>query len=371
MKSVFFLSLMNGGAWGGSEEIWYRTALWMCKNNYKVGIGCFDWEGKQERLNKLKQAGCIVYLLPNKKGLFKNRAIKKILDLIPFAEYNLTAVNQGGWEEILHAPFKDLYKRLPNYVILNHNYYENATLSSKKQKLLKQWLTSAQMNFGATGKIFEVIEKKFSINVGKKTTLVNPITFQPETEPSAYPPLTNEGCTWVMLAELDLARKSQDLLVNVLASAKWKERNWQLHFYGKGKDMGLLEGMIKLSGLENKIFLKGFTTDIKRTLQSCHALLQCTRIDAMPIAVVEAMAMARPCVVSNIGDMPLWVQDEFNGFVCTDTDEQGIDQALEKCWQQKNNWEIMGKRSFDIFIKKYPQPYEEKVADMLVNSGRQ
>ena len=87
MRSVFFLSLMNGAAWGGSEEIWFRTALWMCKNNYRVGICCYDWEEKQGRINKLKESGCNIYLLPNEKGLFKKRAIKK--GLIPFLLMNI------------------------------------------------------------------------------------------------------------------------------------------------------------------------------------------------------------------------------------------------------------------------------------------
>ena len=367
MRSVFFLSLMNGSAWGGSEEIWYRTALWMCKHNYKVGIGCYDWEEKQDRINKLKEAGCNIYLLPNKKGLFKNRAIKKVLDSIPFAQYDLTLVNQGGWEEILHAPFKDLYKRLPNYVITNHNYNEKAVLPFTKQKLLQQWVSNAKINFGATEKIFDVIERKFNISIEKKETLVNPITFQPDLQPCPYPAFTNDGCIWVMLAELDTARKAQDILIQTLSSEKWKARNWQLHLYGKGKDKDMLEKLITSSGLQNKVFLKGFTSNIKQTLQGCHLLLQCTRIDAMPLSVVEAMSMARPCVVSKVGDMQVWVEDGVNGFVCNAVTVAGIDEALENCWQQKANWATMGKNAFETFIKKYPQPYEEKIAEIFNN----
>jgi glycosyltransferase involved in cell wall biosynthesis len=363
MRSVFFLSLMNGAAWGGSEEVWFRTALWMSRNNYRVGIGCYDWKEKQDRINKLKEAGCHIYLFPNKKGLFKKRAIKKTLGSIPFNDYKLVVINQGGWEEVLHAPFKDLYKQLPGYVIANHNYNENAVLSSAKQKLLQQWISGAQMNFGATEKTFEVIERKFNISIDKKQTLVNPITFQPDNHPTPYPAFNNS--IWVMLAELDTSRKAQDVLIKTLSSAKWKARNWQLHLYGKGKDRDMLEKLILGSGLENKVFLQGFTSNIKQTLQDCHLLLQCTRIDAMPLSVVEAMAMARPCVVSKVGDMPVWVEDKVNGFVCNDITEHAIDETLENCWQQKNNWAAMGKNAFDTFIKKYPQPYEEKIAEIL------
>ncbi len=365
MKSVFFLSLMNGASWGGSEELWYRTALWMCKNNYRVGIGCYNWEEKQDRINKLKEAGCNIYLLPNKKGLFKKLAVKKTLDSIPFSEYNLVVVNQGGWEEILHAPFKNLFKRFPNYVITNHNYNENAVLSFGKQKLLQQWISNAQMNFGATEKIFEVIERNFNLVIENKSTLVNPITFGPDAEPYPFPAFTNDECIWIMLAELDTSRKAQDILIQALSSSKWAARKWQLHLYGKGKDKEMLEKLIQQCNLENKVFLKGFTTNIKQTLQGCHLLLQCTRIDAMPLSVVEAMAVGRPCVVSKVGDMPVWIEDGLNGFVCNDVTVQGIDETLEKCWLQKNSWEQFGKNAFDSFSKKYPQPYEKKTADIL------
>ena len=139
-----------------------------------------------------------------------------------------------------------------------------------------------------------------------------------------------------------------------------------MHIYGKGKGEERLERLIGQSALQNKVFLKGFTNNVKQTIQDCHLLLQCTLIDAMPLSVVEAMAMAKPCVVSNVGDMPVWVSNGINGFVCNDITEAGIDETIERCWQQKNNWATMGKNAFDIFIKKYPQPYEEKIADIFI-----
>ena len=349
MNPVFFLSLMNGAAWGGSEELWYCTALWMAKHGYKVGIGCYDWEEKKHRIEELKKNGCNIYLLPNRKGLFKKAAIKKALLSIPFDEYALTVVNQGGWEEILHAPFKNLYKRLAKYVIVNHNYNQNAFLSFKKQQLLQQWILKAQMNFGATEKIFEMIESKFNIHINKKATLINPITFYPDTQANPYPVFTNDTCIWIMLAELDVARKAQNILIETLSSTKWKNRNWQLHLYGKGKDKEMLEKLIHELGLDDKIFLKGFKANSKQILQNCHLLLQCTFIDAMPLSVVEAMAMARPCVVSNVGDMPAWIKDDINGFVCSAVSKEGVDVTLEACWQKKDSWQKMGEMAFKTF----------------------
>lgn len=75
--------------------------------------------------------------------------------------------------------------------------------------------------------------------------------------------------------------------------------------------------------------------------------------------------MGRPCIVSKVGDMPVWVEDGENGFICAAVTVEEINDVMEKCWQQKNNWAAMGKNAFETFIKKYPQPYEEKIAEIL------
>jgi len=121
------------------------------------------------------------------------------------------------------------------------------------------------MNFGATQKIFEVIENKFNLPIDKKQTLVNPVTFTPDAAAGPYLAFANDGCTWVMLAELDTARKAQDILINALSSTKWKARSWQLHLYGKGKDKEKLENLIIHLGLENKVF-RGLFQDLAHVL---------------------------------------------------------------------------------------------------------
>ena len=63
--------------------------------------------------------------------------------------------------------------------------------------------------------------------------------------------------------------------------------------------------------------------------------------------------------------MPAWVEDGVNGFICPALTVEGIDEAMESCWQQKNNWAVFGKNAFETFIKKYPQPYEEKIVEIL------
>ena len=356
MQSILFVSVMNGAAWGGSEELWYRSALWLAKNNYRVGICVFDWAGKEQKVKMLKDTGCRVYLLPGKKQtktfLGKWR-LRKAFAKVPFSEYQKIVFNQGGWKDITYPPFKDLYKSLSHYCLSFHNYDTSEKLTTNRQHVLEEWITNARINIGASKKIFETIETNFKIEIPKQKILINPVTFHPPGQPVQYPP-TEGKIIFVMIAALDIKRKAQDVLIKTLSKDKWKQRNWELQLYGVGPDRELLENVIAEHGLRSKLVLKGFTSEIKEALTSAHIVLQITNKDAMPISVMEAMAIGRPVLASNVGDMPEWIIHGENGWIAKKADEISIDETLEYAWNNKNKWEMMGKNSFTRFRMRYP-----------------
>ena len=116
-----------------------------------------------------------------------------------------------------------------------------------------------------------------------------------------------------------------------------------------------MQKLIDETGLGEKVVLKGHTADVKAALTEAHLLLQMTHIDAMPLAVMEALAMAKPLVVSDIGDMPQWVEEGSNGWISDDASVEAINQTLEKAWQNRERWEEMGKQSFQLFKEKFPR----------------
>jgi glycosyltransferase involved in cell wall biosynthesis len=164
----------------------------------------------------------------------------------------------------------------------------------------------------------------------------------------------NDKLNLIVLAQLDLKRKAQDILIMALSSEKWKARNWQLHIHGKGSDAEILSKMVETAGLTDKVFLKGYSHDVPAVLTWSHVLLQLTNIDAMPISVTEAMAMSRAVIASDVGDMPLWIKNDVNGWISNEVSAEAIDAVLEKAWQKRHNLEAMGKESFNIFTEKYP-----------------
>ena len=374
MRSVFFLSLMNSDSWGGSEEIWFRSASYLAQRGFKTGVCCFNWPGKENKLDQLREAGCKLYLLPGRnearsflKKIKLNAAIRKL----PIEDYDNVIINQGGWKDIVHGPLKKIYSRCKSYSVIYHNY-DREKLSPNKKELFQKWVSNANANIGDAARIFSVIAEVNSIVIPKQQVLFNPITF---ARPAGYTPFkydNNNTLHFIMLAQLDIERKAQDLLIKALSNEKWKTRNWKLYLYGKGKDEDHLLNLIESSGLKDKVFLKGYSPKVPDGLAWSHVLLQLTHMDAMPIAVTEAMAMSRPVIASNVGDMPLWISDNVNGWIANEVTSEAIDLVLEKAWQNRNRLEEMGRGSFDIFTKKYPVDpvsYFLNIAGIIANES--
>jgi len=214
---------------------------------------------------------------------------------------------------------------------------------------------NAEKNIGDAGRIFSVIKSTCNLDIPRNYVLFNPVTIQLPGSQTPFTSQPEDKLEFTVLAELDIKRKAQDVLIKALATDKWKTRNYRLNIYGNGKDKQVLEKLISDTGLSSKVFLKGFTKDVKEVLTNSHILLQLTHIDAMPISVTEALAMSRPVIASDVGDMPLWINEGINGWIAKKASIEEIDRVLENAWQQRNKLEEMGRESYKIFKQKYPE----------------
>lgn len=357
---IFFLSIMNGAAWGGSEELWYQSALWTAKHHFEVAVCCYDWEEKKEKLNKLSKAGCKLYLLPGKEKERKRKfsfrpGPSKTIKNIPFELYDLVVINQGGWKDLAYPPFQQLHTRLKNFIILFHNYNQKDKLAASKKNSLEQWVKKSRLNLAATKRIFDTMEETYDVQVPRAGKFFNPVTISVPGKATEYPPLKNKNYKFSVLAALDIDRKAQDVLIHSLSGKSWKSKNWELHLYGEGKDKEYLQKLVYKLGMEEKIFIHGNARNYRHSIEASHLILQITHIDAMPLSVIEAMAMARPIVVSNVGDMPLWIKEGVNGWICDEVEKNSISKVLEQAWDHRAKWEEMGIKSYLFYKDKFPQ----------------
>jgi glycosyltransferase involved in cell wall biosynthesis len=88
-------------------------------------------------------------------------------------------------------------------------------------------------------------------------------------------------------------------------------------------------------------------------------------MDAMPIAVVEALAVGRPVAVTRIGDMPTWVEDGVSGFICERATEERVAGTLEEAWRRRAEWARMGVAAHRTFQARFPPSVEQRFLEQL------
>lgn len=218
----------------------------------------------------------------------------------------------------------------------------------------------------AAAKAISELEKQLNNSFKNVLTLASPLSIEKSLNYTPYPSLKNGKYKVIMLAHLDVNRKAQDNLIKAFANDVWKKRNVILEIYGGGEHFNMLQELITKLNLQEIVFLKGNTNNVAEVLNTAHLVLQITHKDAMPISVIEAMSKSRAVVVSNVGDMPVWIKDNETGWVTPDASIQSIEQGLETAWQNKTQWEQMGKNAFDFFNKNFPSSVEEVFYTTLI-----
>lgn len=121
-------------------------------------------------------------------------------------------------------------------------------------------------------------------------------------------------------------QKNPKRLIRLAKMYKDVNPEFRLDIYGNGPERDSLKKAIKYYGLENNVFLKGFTED--KSIYSKYSLLWLvSKHEGFGLVIVEAKANEVPCISSNWGPAVYEVvQDGKDGFVC-ESDEQFIEKT--------------------------------------------
>jgi len=91
--------------------------------------------------------------------------------------------------------------------------------------------------------------------------------------------------------------------------------NVRLNIVGDGCERKKLAALVRKRGVETRVRFLGHLQDPRPAIESCDAIINCTRAEGLPLAVLEAAAMARPTLAFAGGGMPEVVQDRRTGWL--------------------------------------------------------
>jgi glycosyltransferase involved in cell wall biosynthesis len=347
-KRIAFLSTMDEYPWGGSEELWSMTATRLLRDGYRGAVWARRWPKPSERIRELHGLGCELHWREYKWPSLTRRVLRR-LHIRPLPQEqpfrwldsfqpDLIVVSLGYQGDV--RTFGSEWERWKRpHVVIVQAVTEVVWPRDPELDAATRFLQAAEACYFVSESNRTLVETQFGCSLPNARIVRNPFNVRYDASPPW--PGADDGFRLACVARLDPNAKGQDLVLQMLRSQKWKERNVPVSFFGSGNRGRSLARFAELHQLSNAQFM-GFEPNVERIWSRHHALLLPSRYEGLPLAVVEAMLCGRVCIVTDVGGNAELLEDNESGFVAAAPTVPLLDEAMERAWNRRQEWRQMG-----------------------------
>jgi glycosyltransferase involved in cell wall biosynthesis len=365
---IAFISTMRGMPWGGSEELWGRTALRLLREREVDVFAHVNWHRETAPvLAEIVEAGGVVER--NEPKRFYLRALHRLLHgpPRPFLERvqpDLVVISQGAHYDGAAWMIECADRRL-RYASIVQCFVEGHSFADSHAEPLRRGYDEAVVSYFVSEANRDFTRRLIASPIERSRIIRNPYNVANDAAP-AWPEPTDGVFRLACVARLETTVKGHDILFEVLSDPKWKERPLAVTLYGAGPNEQTLRRLKDLYRLDNVTFA-GTTRDIESIWASHHGMILTSRWEGLPLAVVEAMLCGRICIVTDVAGNAELLTDNRTGFVAAAPKTELVDEALERAWQRRTEWREMGQEAARQVRQQVPQDPVEVFADEVMS----
>ncbi len=140
--------------------------------------------------------------------------------------------------------------------------------------------------------------------------------------------------------------KDYPTLLRAMKLACEKNPHLKLLAAGDGEDREKLENMVRELGLTDKVFFAGWIQDMNSFYNAIDINLLTSISESFPYVLTEGTRMHRPTIASNVGGVPVLIDDGYNGLIFTPGDEKQLAQHLLTLASDLELRTVMGDRLY-------------------------
>jgi glycosyltransferase involved in cell wall biosynthesis len=122
--------------------------------------------------------------------------------------------------------------------------------------------------------------------------------------------------------------KRQDMLIRAFAKIADQNPTPHLLLVGDGPAFGSLRELVVLLGLADRVHFAGYQARPEHFLHLMDIFALSSRLEGMPLAILEAWAAGRPVIASRVGGVPAIVTDGATGILFESGDEAALTHAI-------------------------------------------
>ena len=339
-----------GGTMGFFKELIHR----LISEGNTVDIATNEMDSKVPEC--YREWGCRVYPIECTrsvvcKGNFN--AIRELREVVSKNTYDIVHCHTPIAAACVRVACRRLRKNGMKVVYTAHgfHFFKGAPLKNwlfyyPVEKLLSYWtdclITINKEDYGRAKKKFHARKTVYIPGVGVDTKKFNSGLIDIGEKRASLGVMDNE-IMLLSVGELS-RRKNHEIVIRAL-----KELNYPTVKYfiaGQGELQEYLSGLIKNYGLEDKIFLLGYRTDISELCQAADLFIFPSKQEGMPVALMEAIACKTPVYCSNIrGNVELVHNKDF---LFDPTNKEKLVSGLRNIIGENKSEELKRKRSKEI-----------------------
>lgn len=182
----------------------------------------------------------------------------------------------------------------------------------------------------------------------KSTVILNPLN----TYGFPIHDFLNEKHEIVSVGRLE-PQKNQKLLIDAFALIAKDFPEYQLTIYGEGSLRKELEDYIKAKGLQERVSLPGNQTNIQEHIKDASLFVLSSDYEGIPNALIEAMAIALPCVSTDCspGGARKLIEEGISGLITPCSDVRKLSDAMRTMLSNKTYAKACGIEALRIRAK--------------------
>lgn len=308
---------------GGADKMVAQLAAGMDCERYDVAVFCVYGEPQNNHLEQMvKEHGIRIFFIGKKLG-FSLSAIDRLFKALD--AFGPDVVHTHLYACLYAFPWP-LIRRKPHL----HTFHLPPELENKRflrrviSKILIGMKVMSPVAISHQNQKF--LGEYYRLPVERIPVVYNPVEL---SKFDSLPERTSEEFTFITAGRFS-AQKNQKMMLQAFAAFLEKGYEAKLVMLGKGEEEENLRALTAELGISAEVEFKGFVVNVEHYLTNAHVFLLSSDYEALPLALLEAMAAGLPIVATDVGGVRDIVTD--NGILISRGDQDGMVRAMEKLY---------------------------------------
>ena len=148
-------------------------------------------------------------------------------------------------------------------------------------------------------------------------------------------------------------QKNQEYFIEMAKKLCCYKNNFEFHIYGEGEKHNDYSNLIEKYNLREKVFLKGYTTEVSKVMRTFNLFVLTSRYEGIPYVILEAMKAGVPVISTDVGGINEIIINMENGILVQKENATELIEKVKLLYHSKEIRDRLSKKAEKDFEENY------------------